>query len=218
MGSGYEKWDEIYGKYTPEELPWETGRPRENLVRFVEEGKIPPGSALDICCGAGTQSVYLAKKGFEVSCLDISEKAIQHARRNASKGGVDIDFHIRNFLDLPFEENTFDLVLDSGCFHHVEVEDRETYLKGLNRVLSPGGKYFLMCFSYRNGPAWNHFTEEEIRDIFSGALAILEVVHVESVEGDGIKRYFYNVLMEKEIKSGVERDNSGVISGGRGRP
>ncbi len=105
---------------------------------------------------------------------------------------------IRNFLELPFNDEEFDFVLDMGCFHHVLIRDRSTYIKGVNRILKTGGKYLLICFSYKNGSAWNHFTKEQIVQFFSKHFKILSIKHIESIEGDGVLRYFYNVLMEKK--------------------
>jgi ubiquinone/menaquinone biosynthesis C-methylase UbiE len=65
MDSDYEEWDQIYRRYPPEALPWELGRPRKVLVDLVEKGLIKKGKALDICCGAGTNGLYLTKKAFK---------------------------------------------------------------------------------------------------------------------------------------------------------
>jgi len=56
----------------------------------------------------------------------------------------------------------------------------------------------MVCFSYRNGPAWNHFTKEQIIQLFSNRFKIKNIEHTASVEGDGYVRYFYSVLMEKK--------------------
>jgi ubiquinone/menaquinone biosynthesis C-methylase UbiE len=197
MGSNYEDWDRVYREYPPEDLPWERGTPREGLVELVEAGEIKIGKALDTCCGAGTNDIYLAKKGFEVTGLDISKKAVEIAKKRAERENVRIEFMVRNFLELPFEDEEFDFVLDSGCFHHVHVEDRSKYINGVHRVLKTGGRYFLLCFSYKNGPAWNHFTRKQIVQLFSEHFRILTLKHIESKEGDAVYRFFYNALMEK---------------------
>jgi hypothetical protein len=49
--SSYRDWDEVYRDYTAEALPWELGKPRKNLTDLVENGRIQPESALDLCCG-----------------------------------------------------------------------------------------------------------------------------------------------------------------------
>ena len=201
MDSNYEEWDRIYRRYPLEALPWELGRParaRKVLVELVEKGLIKRGKALDICCGAGTNALYLAKKGFQVTGIDISTKAIEYAKEKARKANARTKFKVQNFLNLPFEDEEFDFVFDMGCFHHVKVKDRSTFIKGVHRVLKKGGTYLMVCFSYENGPAWNHFTKEQIIQLFSDRFKIKNIEHVASVEGDGYVRYFYSVLMEKK--------------------
>jgi ubiquinone/menaquinone biosynthesis C-methylase UbiE len=198
MNSNYDEWDQIYRRYQLGELGWELGRPRPVLVEFVEKGLIKKGKALDICCGAGTNTAYLAQNGFKVTGIDISSKAIEYAKEKAEQAHVKIDFRVQNFLDLPFADEEFDFVFDMGCFHHVEIEDRTKFIKGVHRVLKNGGIYMLTCFSHKNGPAWNHFTKEKIIDLFSDYFEIDEIRHISSIEGDGYTRYFYTVLMEKK--------------------
>jgi ubiquinone/menaquinone biosynthesis C-methylase UbiE len=198
MGSDYEEWDEIYRKYPLESLGWELGRPRPLLVEFVEKGLVKKGKTLDICCGAGTNTVYLAEKGFEVTGIDISPKAIEYAKKKAQQAHVKINFMTQSFVNLPFGNEEFDFVFDMGCFHHVEIEDRPKFIKSVHRVLKKGGNYMLTCFSYKNGPAWNHFTRKQIIDLFSKYFEIEEIRHISSIEGDGYKRYFYTVLMKKK--------------------
>lgn len=198
MSSGYEEWDRVYRKYPLEALPWELGKPRKVLVDLVEGGRIKKGKALDICCGAGTNALYLAKEGFQVTGIDVSSKAVEYAKEKARKAGVGARFQVENFLKLPFEDEEFGFVFDMGCFHHVKVKDRTAFIGGVHRVLKKGGSYLVVCFSYKNGPAWNHFTEEQIIQIFSGYFRIRDIKHVSSVEGDGVVRYFYSVLMDRK--------------------
>jgi 2-polyprenyl-3-methyl-5-hydroxy-6-metoxy-1,4-benzoquinol methylase len=166
-------------------LGWELGRPRPILVEFVEKGLIKKGKALDICCGAGTNTVYLAEKGFEVTGVDISLKAIEYAKKKAEQADVKIDFRVQNFLGLSFGDGKFDFVFNMGCVHHVEIEDRTKLIKGVHRVLKNGSVYLLTSFSYKNGPAWNHFTKKQIIDLFSDYFEIDEIRHISSIEGDG---------------------------------
>jgi len=197
MDSDYEEWNEIYRGYPLEALPWELSRPRKVLVDLVQKGITKKGKALDICCGAGTNTVYLAQKGFLVTGIDISSKAIEYAKKKAEQANVKIRFIEQNFLELPFEDEEFIFVFDMGCFHHVKIEDRSTFIRGVHRVLKKGGYYLMVCFSYKNGPAWNHFTKKQILQLFSDYFGVKEIKHISSVEGNGYRRYFYSVLMKK---------------------
>lgn len=122
--SEYSRWDKIYRRYPLEVLPWELGRPRQFLVNMVESGKIKKGKTLDLCTGAGTNTVYLARKGFQVIGIDVSHKALEYAKEKTKKANVNIPLQLASFVDLPFDDEQFDFVFDNGCFHHVEVEDR----------------------------------------------------------------------------------------------
>lgn len=84
--------DRIYHRYTPESLPWELGKPRRILVELVESGRVVPGKALDLCCGVGSNTVYMAKRGFDVTALDISDKAVEYAKEKTLEAGVHINF------------------------------------------------------------------------------------------------------------------------------
>ncbi len=192
-------WDRIYHRGLPECLPWELGKPRSVLRELVESGRVVPGKTLDLCCGAGTNPVYLSKKGFEVTALDISDKAVEYAKEKAHEAEEDINFLVGDFLNLPFRKEEFDFAFDFGCFHHVRVNDRITFIKGVYRVLKPKGTYFLVCFSYRNGPAWNHFRKKQILELFEDYFEIEWIKHISSLEADQIIRYFYKVLMKRLI-------------------
>ena len=197
MSSKYSEWDNYYRNYPIEELGWELGKPRPILVEFFEKGLIPSGKALDTCCGTGTNPIYLAKKGFEVTALDISLTAIGIACEKTKQLNICINLLNGSFVDLPFQASTFDLVFDMGCFHHVKAPERAKFIAGVNRVLKRGGVYMLTAFSYRNGKGWNYFTEKQLNDLFSGSFELTRVSHYPSVEGDGVTRFFYTVLMEK---------------------
>lgn len=190
-------WDSIYHRYPPESLPWELGKPRKILTELIESKQIPAGEALDLCCGAGSNTVYMAKNGFDVTALDISDKAIEYAKEKALKTGVNINFIVASFLRLPFQTERFDFAFDFGCFHHVEIKERTSYIKNVHRVLKPKSLYLLVCFSYKNGPGWNHFTKEQIQELFERHFQIEWIKHVFSIESDNVRRYFFEVLMKK---------------------
>ncbi len=190
-------WDGIYHQYPLRRLPWELGRPREVLVDIVESKRVTPVETLDLCCGAGTNPVYLAENGFGVTALDISDRAVELAIEKANLSSVDIDFLIGDFVSLPFKNKEFGFVFDFGCFHHVEPGNRAAFIDGVSRVLESGGAYLMVCFSNKNGHAMNHFSKEKIVKLFGDRFKVGGMNHVSSVEGDSVTRYFYEVLMKK---------------------
>jgi ubiquinone/menaquinone biosynthesis C-methylase UbiE len=194
----YSEWDQIYRSYPLEEVGWELSKPRPILVEYMEKGLIPKGKALDLCCGAGTNTVDLAQSGLDVTGIDISKTAIEIAKKKAHQSKVNINFSNASFTDLPLNDKVFDFVFDMGCFHHVDVEERSKFIAGVYRVLKGEGVYIITCFSYKNGRGWNHFTRQKIIDLFSGHFELGEIRHYPSLEGDGITRYFYTALMKKK--------------------
>ena len=196
--SNYSEWDRYYRDYPLEELGWELGKPRPILVEYLQKRSVPKGGkALDLCCGAGTNTVYLAQNGYGTTGIDISSTALGFAKKRAEQANAELGFVNASFIDLPFANNQFALIYDMGCFHHVQPEDRQPFIRGIHRVLKPSGIYMLTCFSYRNGVGWNHFTKQQLTVLFSELFTFKLVRHFSSLEGDGVTRFFYTVLMEK---------------------
>ena len=78
--------DRIYRDLAPAEIPWNLEEPPGLLVELVESGKVVPCEALDLGCGAGNHAVWLAGRGFRVTGIDLSPKALELAGRLASNG------------------------------------------------------------------------------------------------------------------------------------
>lgn len=193
-----ERWESFYRECAPDKLPWESGRPDGGLVELVESGRVEKGRVLDICSGLGTQSIYLAKQGFEVYGVDISYTAVRLARKRCRSEGVVCNLTLGDAATLKYVDGFFTFVFDRGCFHSLKPEEREKFIRGVHRVLKKNGKYSMKCFSWRNGAAPNHFTEDDIRRYFSKHFKILEIrdeVFRENVSGG--KVYLYSTLMER---------------------
>jgi ubiquinone/menaquinone biosynthesis C-methylase UbiE len=99
----------------------------------------PAGKILELGCGAGDQALWFAERGFEAVGIDISSEAIDWAREKATKRGLKATFEIGNVLDLPFEDASFDYILDGYCWHCIIGDDRAKFLAEAARVLHPGG-------------------------------------------------------------------------------
>lgn len=197
--SEYGVWDKYYRSYPLKELGWELGKPRPILLQYTQKHLLPKGKTLDLCCGAGTNTFYLAKNSNLTTALDISKTAIEFAKSNEQATTLKIRFVLASFIDFPFRSDMFDLVFDMGCFHHVSIPDRGKFISGVHRVLNSSGVFLLTCFSDQNGAGWNHFTRMQLIDLFSGHFRLEEFHHYPSLEGDGVTRYFYTVLMKKRV-------------------
>jgi len=112
------------------------------VVRAVREHWFDRGSrVLDIGCGAGTHSIFLARAGFRVSGIDLAPSAIAAAWRRAERNGLSIDFRVADALDLPYRPATFGGATDVGCFHTIPVNLRPAFARELFRVLRAGASY-----------------------------------------------------------------------------
>jgi ubiquinone/menaquinone biosynthesis C-methylase UbiE len=197
--SNYSEWDRYYRENPLEDLGWELGKPRPILAKYLRKGLLPTGSkTLDLCCGAGTNTIFLAQNRYDMTGIDISLTALGIARKKAEQVNAGITFVNASFTDLPFAAHQFFFIHDMGCFHHVRVEHRNKFISGVHRVLREDGIYMLTCFSHRNGPRWNPFTRQQLRELFSGYFVFGEFKHYPSLEGDGVIRFFYTVLMKRK--------------------
>lgn len=141
-------WDSFYADRT-KPVPFFAAKPDESLASYLERGLITPGRALDLGCGPGRNALHLASLGFEVDAVDLSPAAIAWAEDRAREAGADVRFHCGDAFALTGAELTgpYDLIYDSGCFHHLPPHRRISYLGLLDNVLAPGGHFALTCFA-----------------------------------------------------------------------
>jgi cyclopropane fatty-acyl-phospholipid synthase-like methyltransferase len=128
------------------------------------------GSVLDVGCGTGEHVLYLAGRGFEVMGVDSAPTAIKKARAKAKQRGLDVTFVLGDALNLSIPDHRFDTVIDMGLFHVFSDEERPRFRESLERVLRPGGTYFMLCFSEKEPGGWGprRVTQAEIRSVFTG--------------------------------------------------
>ncbi|WP_067279175.1 class I SAM-dependent methyltransferase [Streptomyces jeddahensis] len=141
-------WDGFYADRS-KPVPFFVAKPDESLVSYVDRGLITGGRALDLGCGPGRNAVHLASLGFDVDAVDLSSEAIAWAEDRARESGVVVRFHCGDAFALAGTELTgpYDLIYDSGCFHHLPPHRRISYLALLDRLLAPGGLFGLACFA-----------------------------------------------------------------------
>ena len=134
-------WDSFYKQNNVEVMPWYEKNLDLDLseeVQFLKKGNF-----LDLGTGPGTQAIELAKRGFRVTGSDISRSAIEKARLSTKN----VNFEIDDILNSKFESESFDYILDRGCFHVLSIDDRATYLSQIKRILKKNGIIFLKCMS-----------------------------------------------------------------------
>ncbi|MEH7459965.1 SAM-dependent methyltransferase [Bacillus pseudomycoides] len=138
-------WDDFY--FNREKgIPFFTNKPDENLVNYFEKKLLNSGKVLELGCGPGRNAIYFAEKGCLVDAVDLSQESIQWATERAKEKNVNINFICSNIFDLQIEEGTYDIVYDSGCFHHIAPHRRMSYINLVKKALKPGGYFAITCF------------------------------------------------------------------------
>ena len=142
-----EFWEDRYAGAT---RTW-SGKPNDSLVAAV--GDLPAGRALDLGCGEGADSIWLAARGWQVTGLDISANALAHARSAAAEVVIPegrITWVAHDLATWP-AEGTFDLV--SACFLHSPLDfPRTDVLRRTASLIAPDGH--LLIVSHGDYPPW----------------------------------------------------------------
>jgi cyclopropane fatty-acyl-phospholipid synthase-like methyltransferase len=135
--------------------PWDSGVPAPELVAVVAgEHRLPPGKALDLGCGTGTNSIYLAQSGWDVTGVDFVPRAIRAAQRKAATAAVSPRFIVGDVTRLTTLNlgSRFDLLLDLGCFHSIPDSGRAAYVSGATEVARAETTMLLFCFVRGTSP------------------------------------------------------------------
>ena len=164
-------------QYKAKITPWDPGRPDFNLVAIVKNNSIDKGKALDVGCGSGHNSLWLAHHGFSVTGVDVSEIALQKAQDNISKYNVNCSFLLLDFFESDVPGLPFHFVFDRGCFHSYDSdEERKKFAERVNIHLDPGGFWFALVGSTDEPPGMPGPPRRSARDIVIAVEPIFEIV------------------------------------------
>ena len=200
--------------YRTGEHGWAAREPSPYAVRLLRRAASlsPGGRLLEVGCGEGRHCVAAARLGFQVVGADCEPLALRRARAVAGQARAEgIAFLCANVYDLPFEDETFDVVLDYGCLHHQRKADWPAYRAEVARALRPAGHYLVSVFTPRfrlfsgsrrrwhiAGGAYRRcFTEGDLRAFLGPGF---EVVELAEERGEG--RGFLHCLARRVRPSG----------------
>ena len=163
--NSHQIWEKYYRETPLEKIPWQKTQ-ADYFTKLIDSNRIKPGTALDLGCGTGMKSVYLAQKGFNVTGIDISETAIKIAKENAFKAKIKIEFLVADATDLNFlRDKIFDLVLDWANLHGIPEDKREEYICEVAKHVKRGGLMLLRCFAREDRD--RNFVQREMGRIYS---------------------------------------------------
>lgn len=166
------RWED---RYRTGDTPWDTGRPSSELRRVLADEKIAPCPAIELGCGTGTNAVWLAQQGFDVTAVDLIPQAIDRARQRAAEAGVRVRFLVADVLQPLAVDGPFGFFFDRGCYHVVRRIDVRPYLENVARVTAPGGVGLVLAGNARErlDPGPPVVTEEELRAEWGGRFEIV---------------------------------------------
>lgn len=183
-------WNESYASG---ELPWDTGEPEPLLVEFVASGRIAPTRTLEIGAGTGTNSIWLAERGFDVLGIDVAPRAVERANAKLDGRALSCRFATSDILASAPEGGPFEFIFDRGCFHVFdEAEERAHFAAQVAAALAPSGLWLSMIGSTEGGPREIGPPRRSAREVALAIEPALEIVELRSAEfrGHGAPAWF----------------------------
>ncbi|MGI9290793.1 MAG: class I SAM-dependent methyltransferase [Gammaproteobacteria bacterium] len=124
-----------------EDLPWSHSEPTLFLSEVCRRRE--PATALDIGCGGGTDSLFLASQGWDVTALDFIDKALEYTQQRAKDAGLSLTT-VEADITTWEPPQQYDLILDHGLLHNMDPERHDAYREVLLKALAPGGEFILL--------------------------------------------------------------------------
>lgn len=202
-------WDKMY-ELPLENIPWEIAEPPKELVEVINSGQAQGEKVLDIACGTGNYTFYLAQHGFsDVLGVDFSEKALDIARKHSEELKLPVRFAFADVtkIEATLKGEQFDFILDYSILHHLEPSVTESYAQQCANLLKPGGKLLLVCYSDKDefadgskaatgtyGNTMFYRSADQIREAYEG---LQEVYYKETALGKRLHHIAHCFLFEK---------------------
>jgi methyl halide transferase len=191
-------WNESYRQGN---LPWDTGHTSAELERVVRQHAIRPCRALEIGCGTGTNSVWLAGQGFDVTGIDVAPLAVEQATERARAASVQVHFVAADVLHLPELGGPFEFFFDRGCYHAVRRSAPQQYAPAVARQLTAGARGLILAGNARepHDPGPPVVTEQQIRSELGLSFQILDLHEFRFDEAPGVPARFlaWSCFVEK---------------------
>ena len=150
---------------------WDIGRPQRAFVHLVKAGLVR-GPVLDVGCGTGELSLFLAQQGYDALGIDLSRLAIRQAGEKARWRRVPAQFLVWDALNLGGLRDlgfSFRTVVDSAMLHILGNAERDQFIDGLSEVVQTGGLYCVLGDARRGDTQSYGLSPDEIRARFRAA-------------------------------------------------
>lgn len=167
------------------------------FMDFAERESLKPGTALDLGCGEGRYSIYLARNGWSVKAVDFSDKGIEKLRNYAEENDFDIEAEVADVRNYEIEEEKYDLIMAVTILDHINKENDTLIARRMKNALKPGGYLFAQAHT-KQDPGYDPDSPEK-------SPTSAAIMHY--FDSDELRRFFGDLdIIEYEIKK--ERDTS----------
>lgn len=153
--SAAEFWDQ---RYEQNSIPWDLDEPNPVFVRLSKE--FSPGKLVIPGAGRGHEAIQFAQRGFSVTAIDFSPRAVDHLTQQAGELHLEIETWLGDLFDLPEKFfGRFDYVLEQTCYCAIDPDKRSDYEQTAWDLLRPKGELFGLWFPLNKprkagGPPW----------------------------------------------------------------
>jgi SAM-dependent methyltransferase len=171
--------------------PWD-GHPLAASLRSLVEGdgSSPPlsaATALDLGCGTGDTSIYLAKHGWRVTGVDFVSKPLDAARAKAAVERTPVNFVHADVTRLGSTGvgTGFALIVDNGCLHGMTDDERDGYTREVSAAAAPGARLLIVAFTPGATLAVRGIDQAEVERRLGADWSLLSVGDEPGMSGDG---------------------------------
>ncbi|OBG28184.1 bifunctional 2-polyprenyl-6-hydroxyphenol methylase/3-demethylubiquinol 3-O-methyltransferase UbiG [Mycobacterium sp. 852002-51057_SCH5723018] len=176
--------------------PWEghpLGRSLRNLVEGTGDAPaLAAGSALEVGCGTGDCSIYLAQHGWKVTAVDFVPKALDRARAKAGAAGASVNFVQADVTQLSRAGigAGFQLIVDNGCLHNMSDGDRDAYVREVGAVAAPDARLLIAAFAPGGRFGVRGVDPSEMERRFTSGWTLLSAADEQELDGQTPTRYY----------------------------
>ena len=175
-------------RYKTGDTPWDLGRPDANLVEIVTRRPINSCRVLELGCGTGTDTVWLAQQGFEATGTDVSGVAIGKAKERAAESGVECTFLELDFLHQPVPGGPFRFIYDRDCFHSFDTaSQRKKFAKNAAAHLESGGMWLSFVGSADDPPRDSGPPMRSLKDVVLAVEPYFKILSVTASQFDSLR-------------------------------
>jgi SAM-dependent methyltransferase len=192
------RWED---RYKSGDTPWDTGQPSTELMTTIKEQGIRPCRVIELGCGTGTNAIWLAQQGFDVTAVDFSSLALDQARQKATAAKARVRFQKADVLNpLEFAER-HPFWFDRGCYHVVRKLDVEKFMETMERITEPGAFGLVLTGNAKepHEPGPPVVSEEQLRSELGRIFEIVRLreFRFDQVEAVGVRFLGWSCLVRR---------------------